>query len=165
MGLTPCNADFGPLAEMVTARLRSAGRRAEPAAVQVLVEAHLLPGALMRTAGLTFVSKASAEGWSDFKGPFLIDPQKGARLWYAGSRVWRSEDRAESFTAASFKFNELPAVGLARALAVSGGKRSLQYPELPKGSVGTGSTHHFALLAVRSASDASILCAILDSPR
>lgn len=78
-------------------------------------------GALHKSTdgGVTFESKASAEGWSDFRGPFLVDPRKGARLWYAGSRVWRSEDRAESFTAASFKFNELPNVGLARALAVS----------------------------------------------
>lgn len=69
--------------------------------------------------GVTFVLKSSVDGWSDFNGPFLIDPQKSSRLWYAGSRVWRSEDRAESFTAASFRYNELPNVGLASALAVS----------------------------------------------
>ncbi|HKV12642.1 MAG TPA: hypothetical protein VJ725_31140 [Thermoanaerobaculia bacterium] len=94
---------------------------ADPANPNILYAQIFGGGALQKSTdgGVTFESMASAEGWSDFRGPFLIDPQQGARLWYAGSRVWRSEDRAESFTAASFKFNDLPTLGLAEALAVS----------------------------------------------
>jgi photosystem II stability/assembly factor-like uncharacterized protein len=68
--------------------------------------------------GATFAR--SSQTWSDFRGPFLVQPtQGGSRVWYAGSRVWHSEDRAVTFTEASSPFDHQIGAGFATALAVS----------------------------------------------
>lgn len=92
---------------------------ADPADPKILYAQVLGGPAILKSidGGANF--ERASETWSDFRGPFLIDPQIGTRLWYAGSRVWRSDDRAESFTEASTKFNDAPSRGLAKALAIS----------------------------------------------
>ena len=65
--------------------------------------------------GATFT--AATNGLADSFGPFLIDPSKAKRLWYAGRRISRSEDGAASWTQAGKDFSEIS--GFARALAVS----------------------------------------------
>lgn len=53
----------------------------------------------------------------DFSGPFVIDPSKGKRLWFAGKRAWRSEDGAATWAPASRIYQD--ASSLASVIAVS----------------------------------------------
>jgi len=65
--------------------------------------------------GVTF-NDATA-GIDDFSGPFVIDPTKGKRLWFAGKRVWRSEDAAGTWAPASAIYQDDSS--LATTIAVS----------------------------------------------
>ncbi len=68
------------------------------------------------TNGISERTNASDEGDNDvlFITPFLLDPNNSGRLWTGGRRLWRSTDRAESWTQASSALN-----GRISAIAVS----------------------------------------------
>lgn len=89
---------------------------ADPEDPKVLYAQYRGGAAILKSVdgGATFA--VAANGLSDAKGPFLIDPSKPKRLWYAGRRVWRSEDGAGTWTPASTQQN---ISGVADALAVS----------------------------------------------
>ncbi|HEY9420352.1 MAG TPA: hypothetical protein VIW92_02975, partial [Thermoanaerobaculia bacterium] len=56
-------------------------------------------------------------GLDDFSGPFVIDPAKRKRLWYAGQRVWRSENAASTWLPASEIYQDFGSI--ASSIAVS----------------------------------------------
>ena len=64
------------------------------------------------TSGITEPSSNFA-----FITPFTLDPNESRRLWIGGRSLWRSEDRAESWSAASQPLEE----GKVSALAVARG--------------------------------------------
>lgn len=55
-----------------------------------------------------------------FISPLIIDPNQGSRLWLGGSRLWRTDDRADSWRAASSRLS-----GKVSALAVAPGESDL----------------------------------------
>jgi photosystem II stability/assembly factor-like uncharacterized protein len=55
-----------------------------------------------------------------FIAPLLLDPNEHTRLWTGGSRLWRSDDRAETWNSASPSFD-----GLISAIAIAPGKRDV----------------------------------------
>ena len=71
--------------------------------------------------GLSFASAVDGIGESRFNflfiTPFAMDPGDSQRLWTGGRRMWRTIDRAESWTGASGQLD--PAGGQVSAIAVS----------------------------------------------
>jgi hypothetical protein len=66
------------------------------------------PGLALRKStdgGLTFAGKTAGisedPGNFLFVTPFVMDPSNGQRLWIGGSQLWRTNDAAESWSAAS----------------------------------------------------------------
>jgi hypothetical protein len=88
---------------------------ADPEDPNILYGRHRGSAVILKSVdgGATFA--AATNGLSDSYGPFLIDPSKAKRLWYAGRRIWRSEDGAGTWTPASAQIHH----GIAGALAVS----------------------------------------------
>jgi photosystem II stability/assembly factor-like uncharacterized protein len=58
-----------------------------------------------RSGEITYIKPQAGEGEAterfNWDAPILISPHKAARLYYASSRVWRSEDHGDSWTAIS----------------------------------------------------------------
>jgi len=71
--------------------------------------------------GRTFASAVDdIEGFFGFVTPFLLDPHDPDRLWIAGDRVWRSDDRAATWQPASAQWSEWrTTLSLASAITVS----------------------------------------------
>ena len=89
-------ARFSPIMQAVQAHAAAGGAVVGICnGFQILCEAHLLPGALMRNAGLTFVSQAGRCAWSSAPTPSSPGPSTGRRR--CGCR-WRMARDATSPT-------------------------------------------------------------------
>ena len=82
----------------------------------VYAESYSLSFAKSTDGGLTFrdATRGITENDFAFIVPYTMDPSDSRRLWLGGSRLWRTVDGAETWTAASPAFR-----GLASAVAVA----------------------------------------------
>lgn len=101
----------------------------------IYVEAQF--GTLQRSRDGGQTLEPATEGISDerflFITPFVLDPSPPQRLWIGGTRLWRSEDGADTWTAAS---TPLANGGRVSALAVAPGR-----PERVLAGTHLGSIH------------------------